>query len=430
MGRKAPPRCRMSKTAVRRRLAKRRRQSEEPRDSKGANNSRPATRVQCPHCGHLFEFHIQQLRHLAACHRDYLDATEVGSLGKVILYQSTARLFHCARCFYTFKDFSKLFVHFIAKHCMEEEEEEEEEEKGGQRRMDEVGEAKITKGKGGIKGDVEGNVKEEAGQEGEGKAEMEMEEQEEETLEQTRGVEGVQLLSQNSAPLRPRPTEDGYCCPACGYEHQLETDVVEHLARCPDVRREDSAHPVKKGEEEEEEEGEEGSAPESSGQPHLTARGCLSKYISYTSSRYSCRLCSCYRRTKSRIVSHVQRSHEVNGPYKCHECPATFLLSRYLQQHASSAHRPRSYICPFCDVRSRSPVMLRLHCIRCRGSRGQEEGVEEGQLERMDIGGGEKQQQEEEEEKKQQQQEEEEKKQQEEEEKKKQQEEKQQEKED
>lgn len=108
-------------------------------------------------------------------------------------------------------------------------------------------------------------------------------------------------------------------------------------------------------------------------------------------------------------MSHVQRSHEVNGPYKCHECPATFLLSRYLQQHASSAHRPRSYICPFCDVRSRSPVMLRLHCIRCRGSRGQEEGVEEGQLERMDIGGGEKQQEEEE---KKQQEEEEEKKQQ------------------
>lgn len=264
--------------------------------------------MQCPHCGHLFEFHIQQLRHLAACHRDYLDATEVGRLGKVILYQSTARLFHCARCFYTFKDFSKLFVHLIAKHCMDEE----EEEKGGQRRTDEVGEAKITKDEGGIKEDVEGNLKEEAGQEGEGKAEVEMEEEEEETLERTGDVEGVQLLGQNSVPLRPRPTEDGYCCPACGYEHQLETDVVEHLARCHDVRREDSAHPVKKGEEEEGE-GEEGSAPESSSQPHLTARASLSKYISYTSCRYSCRLCGCYTRTKSKASMGVGCNKPQNG---------------------------------------------------------------------------------------------------------------------
>lgn len=87
-----------------------------------------------------------------------------------------------------------------------------------------------------------------------------------------------------------------------------------------------------------------------------------------------------------RILSHVHRSHEVNGPYKCHECSATFLLPVYLQQHASSAHRPCSYLCPFCDSRSRNPLILRLHCTRCRGSRGQEGGAEEGQLEGMDIG--------------------------------------------
>lgn len=88
-----------------------------------------------------------------------------------------------------------------------------------------------------------------------------------------------------------------------------------------------------------------------------------------------------------RILSHVHRSHEVNGPYKCHECSATFLLPFYLQQHASSAHQLPSYMCPFCDSHSRNPLILRLHCTRCRGSRGQEEEAEEGQPEVMDIGG-------------------------------------------
>lgn len=175
---------------------------------------------------------------------------------------------------------------------------EEEEEKGEQKRTDEVGETKITEGEGGIKGDVERNLKEEAGQEGERKAEMEM--KEEETLERTGVVEEVQLLSQNSAHLRLRPSEDGYCCPACSYKHQLETDVVKHLARCHNMHREDSVHPLKE-EEDEEEEAEEGSAPKFSGQTHLKAKSNLSKYISYTTSRYSCRLCGCYTRTKSKV---------------------------------------------------------------------------------------------------------------------------------
>lgn len=85
------------------------------------------------------------------------------------------------------------------------------------------------------------------------------------------------------------------------------------------------------------------------------------------------------------ILSHVHRSHEVNGPFKCHECSATFLQRIYLHQHASSTHRPRSFLCPFCDSRSRSPLILRLHCARCKGSRGQDEREEDDQLEQMDI---------------------------------------------
>lgn len=261
-----------------------------------------ATRVQCPHCGHLYESHVQQLRHLAACHRDYLDTTEVGRLGKVILYQSTARLFHCARCFYTFKDFSKLFVHLITKHCIEEEE-----ERGRQGRTDEMGQANVRKDKGGLKATIEDQVKDEEGQESEVKAGMKMEEKEE-TLEVTGVGKGGQLLDHNCAPLRPRPIEDGYLCPACDYKHQLETDVIEHLKCCHDVHPDVPAHTDKKEneveeeEEEKEEKGVEGSAHQSNDQPTLKAKDSVSKYISYTSCRYSCRLCGYCAKTKGKVL--------------------------------------------------------------------------------------------------------------------------------
>lgn len=174
-----------------------------------------------------------------------------------------------------------------------------------QRRTDEVGGADIRKDEGEINGAVEEKVKDEVGQEGEIKAEMEMEEKEE-TPERTGVGEGVQLLDQYCAPLSPRPTEDGFCCPACGYKHHLETDVVEHLECCHGVHREDPAHTGKKEDDVEEEKGEkgvEGSAHQSNDQPTLKAKDSVSKYISYTSCRYSCRLCGYCAKTKGKDLT-------------------------------------------------------------------------------------------------------------------------------
>jgi hypothetical protein len=55
----------------------------------------------------------------------------VGRLGNVIAYQETARLFHCSDCFFTCRDFSRLFTHLLTTHCSREEEEEEQEEQQG-----------------------------------------------------------------------------------------------------------------------------------------------------------------------------------------------------------------------------------------------------------------------------------------------------------
>lgn len=185
----------------------------------------------------------------------------------------------------------------------------EGEEERGTQRTDEVGEDD-----GEIKGAVKEKVKEEEGQEGKVKAEIKIKEKEE-TVELTEISTGEQVLEQNCAPLRPRPMQGGYCCPACGYKHQLETDVVEHLERCHSVHQEEPAHTGKKKdlvevegvevekEEEKRELGVESSAHESHGQPTLNATDSVSKYISYTSCRFNCRLCGYYAKTKSKALT-------------------------------------------------------------------------------------------------------------------------------
>uniref|UniRef100_A0A087YS59 C2H2-type domain-containing protein n=1 Tax=Poecilia formosa TaxID=48698 RepID=A0A087YS59_POEFO len=93
-----------------------------------------AAHLRCPHCGQLSKSHAQQLAHLAASHPTCLDDVAVGRLGNILMYQSSARLFHCSECFHTCKDFSKLYKHIIARHCIVEKEEEDEEKLEGPKR--------------------------------------------------------------------------------------------------------------------------------------------------------------------------------------------------------------------------------------------------------------------------------------------------------
>lgn len=78
--------------------------------------------LQCPDCGHFSNSHAHQLSHLAASHPARLDGVAFGRLGNILMYQSTARLFHCADCFFTSRDFTKLYKHVISRHCVDERE--------------------------------------------------------------------------------------------------------------------------------------------------------------------------------------------------------------------------------------------------------------------------------------------------------------------
>lgn len=91
-------------------------------------------------------------------------------------------------------------------------------------------------------------------------------------------------------------------------------------------------------------------------------------------------------------ISHVERIHDVERPYSCKECPASFLLPSRLQHHIGVAHRPGCYACPFCCFRSHFIGGFRRHCSRCNARDGR--GGEEGKLgrgygeEEYKLGGG------------------------------------------
>lgn len=234
--------------------------------------------LQCPHCGHFSKSHAQQLSHIAVCHPTTLDTMAFGRLGNVMLYQSTARLFHCTECFFTFKEFGKLYTHLITKHCVDKREEgggddnisgkregktgkgevvkikEEEEEKMEEEEEEKMGEeveelileeAEEKSGEEGV---------ERTGQEGEGKTKIgeKGEEKEIVTLERKgngEGKEEVQQQAKDGANQRPEYVkverdesmlafEDGvYHCLICGCKNKLKTGGINHVVHKHNVPR-------------------------------------------------------------------------------------------------------------------------------------------------------------------------------------------------
>lgn len=73
--------------------------------------------LQCSLCGYLSKSHSSLLAHTADKHPCHLDDMPVGRLGNIVFYQSLAKLFHCHECFFTAKDFSKVYDHIISSHC-------------------------------------------------------------------------------------------------------------------------------------------------------------------------------------------------------------------------------------------------------------------------------------------------------------------------
>ncbi|CAB1425373.1 unnamed protein product [Pleuronectes platessa] len=335
-----------------------------------------AAHLHCSHCGHFSKSHAQQLSHMAAAHPSCLDEEVVGRLGTILMYQSTARLFHCSICFFTCKDFTKLYKHIISKHCMDDreggdqgeeekkvgdggEEEEEEEEKmgeeGEEKKMIEEGEEEEKK-----MGDGGEEEEEKMGEEGEEKKMIEEGEEEEKKMgdggeeeEEKMGEEGEEkkMIEEVEEKKMGDGGEKEEEEKKMGEEGEEEKKMIEEGAEEEkkmgyggEKEEEEEKKMGEEGEEEEEknmrEEGEEEKKMGEEGEEEALKRrrsseeevkdedgapqelesekpdgGGEENVLTYDGSIYRCLICGCRNKLKVVSVNHVMKKHDIPKAY-------------------------------------------------------------------------------------------------------------------
>lgn len=248
-----------------------------------------AAHLQCPHCGHFSKSHAHQLSHIAASHPDSLDDVAIGRLGNIVMYQSTARLFHCSECFFTCRDFTKLYKHIISKHCMDERE-----------------------GGGGDDGSERGEEK--AGEDGEEEEEKEEKEGVRDTLKTKRSSDGEEDVEDGEGhdevgtPQRPEPFKaeaeregsllvfDGgsYCCLICGWKNKLKGLAISHVVRKHDIPKAYAAQAIRSDGaafKQTQSSGEEEETAGLSGELLKEEMQATAKVVRFMSNRFVCLIC-------------------------------------------------------------------------------------------------------------------------------------------
>lgn len=196
-----------------------------------------AAHLQCPLCGHFSKSHAHQLSHMAASHPACLDGVAVGRLGNIVMYQSTARLFHCSDCFYTSRDFTKLYKHIISKHCMDEREGgggDDGSEKGEEKTGEEGGEEEEKEGG---KEDLTRKRSSEAEEEEEGEGHDEDGTSQRAELVKGDGEGDESVLMFDGA---------GYRCLICGWKNKLKALGINHVVRKHDIPKAYAAQAVRR----------------------------------------------------------------------------------------------------------------------------------------------------------------------------------------
>ncbi|KAM4711315.1 uncharacterized protein FYW61_021758 [Anableps anableps] len=382
-----------------------------------------AAHLRCTHCGHFSKSHAQQLAHLAASHPACLDDVAVGRLGNILMYQSSGRLFHCSECFHTCRDFTKLYKHIIARHCMvdkeagggggEEDQEGEEEApekrrseevKGGKDASKEEDEEKIegSKRKRSSKEDNGPESKkscQDAGKEEDGEKEAPGNNQSLQGKEEKEGKRSSEAEEeQNKAPADVKPgdeekkyvlTFDGvlFHCKICGWSHRQRSVSVSHIVRKHEIPKTYATHALAKSRELQTGRAEEDDGAGMSEELMREEMDVAAKWVGFVSHRFVCLVCNWRSKLKGFVLTHIERHHEVERPYSCRDCSQSFFLPSRLQQHVRTAHRPGRYACPFCWFRSEFLGGFRRHCSRCNAREEEEGGA---------PGGGEGREQEEE----------------------------------
>lgn len=257
-----------------------------------------AAHLQCPHCGYYSKSHAHQLSHIAASHPTHLDSAAFGRLGNILMYQSTAQLFHCFDCFFTSKDFTKVYKHVITKHCMDEREAatEETSEKGPEMTAEQREEEEKEEGEGGIKRKQSSKVEEDIVKLGclkeeEGDKPTTCSEGKDEVEEAGHHDNGdVSQMADKTDGERDESVLifDGvsFCCMMCSWKSKLKGVAINHVVRRHDIPRAYAIQAIKRdaAAEEDEESG-------LSSELLRVEMEATAKVIRFVSSRFVCQIC-------------------------------------------------------------------------------------------------------------------------------------------
>ncbi|XP_037319432.2 chromosome alignment-maintaining phosphoprotein 1-like [Pungitius pungitius] len=357
----------------------------------------PAAHLQCPLCGHFSKSHVHQLTHVAAAHPARLEGVAVGRLGNIVMYQSSARLFHCADCFFTCRDFPKLYKHLISRHCEDRggggqpgeadaagrERSSEKEVSPTQKERDE--EVPPTQKE--HDEEVPPTQKERdeevppTQKEHDEEVPPTQKERDEEVpptqKERDEEVPPTQKERDEEVPLTQKehdeevpPTQKerdgevlmfdglGFHCLICGWMSKLKALGVNHAVRKHNIPKAYASQAIRPTEEVE-------GAVGLSGEQLKQEMEATAKVVRFISNRFVCLICGWKTKLKGFAINHVVRCHDVERPYACQRCARRFFLPSRLQQHVRAEHRPGRYACPFCCFRSHFLGGFRRHCSRC-----------------------------------------------------------------
>ncbi|XP_062846997.1 chromosome alignment-maintaining phosphoprotein 1-like [Trichomycterus rosablanca] len=265
-------------------------------------------------CGTKFSFQI----HIGSQHPLHCEDVPVGRLGKVVIYQRTAKLFHCHICFFTSKDYAILFEHILARHCLAVK--------------------KVPKIIKGIK-----------------------------AKEEHQGIK-VNTKGVNEDGMEPEGADNPEIV---SEDHSEKLNKTEEESTMDLLKRKRSSAFSSEGDSDDDDD--EAMDTEGSGiSPEAVKEqdAAVKKYTEHSSAQdYVCKFCQRCCKTKGFLLRHVNRKHDVPKPYACTDCSESFILESLLNFHVKLHHRQGLYQCPYCTFES-SLRGIHQHLSTCKVEEG------------------------------------------------------------
>ncbi|XP_072513640.1 uncharacterized protein [Salminus brasiliensis] len=310
--------------------------------------------LQCPYCYFQCNTKCSFQIHVGSQHPLHCEDMSVGHLGKVIFYQRTAKLFHCYICFFTSKDYAKLFDHMLVKHSFSGKAQRKDPTSGSKRKADEA------KERCGASKDSKDSDSSEVGH-------GEASEQDKDTSPRMQAASLMDVDTKASLTQGPLKTEEG---------QSMEGGANEDSSISGNsIKRKRSSASCSEDEDDEEDEEDELDSSQAAKEEKNAA---IMKYTEHLSTRYYyCKFCKWRSKKKGFLLYHVSHKHDVPKPHACKECSKTFMLETLLTKHVKMFHKQGLYQCPFCPFESNFLRGIRRHLNNCRG---EEEGEAEGRI--------------------------------------------------